>query len=354
MRERKSTAPLLISEDDVRNVLTMRHCLDALESAFKQEGLERAVNRVKATIYTHPEPGGVVQYVSMEGGLNNPPVFCLRVSLRPSLPHGGPRGAGTVMLFSGENGQLLGIFQTRELSSLRVGGTAGLAAREMARPDAKVVGILGSGGLARAHALAYAQVRKVELFKVFSPNPEHRQAFGAWITEKTGIPVKVCDDPEPVVRGSDIVAACTNTRAPIVKPEWLDQPGVHMTGVQLGDQQELEPEGRKLFHRLVTYLPDVSTHLTTDPDRPLWSSATTPDSLARLHVIPNRHKLTDVLLGRAPGRVSLGERNYHFSEGSGVQFAALSAAAYQRALECGVGRELPEEVADWFSPAKHT
>ena len=340
--------PLLLSESDVRQVLTMEDCLKALESAYKQEGQGRAVNRTKSSVYMPSQFGRHTQFVSIEGGIRNPPVFAL--SIRSHVPvREAPPGARFLMLFSGETGELLALLRSLEISGYRVGGTAGLAAREMARHDAKVVGILGSGGTARAHALAYAAVRQIERFKVYSPNPEHRAGFAEWITGMTEVPAQALDDPEQVVRGSDIVAACTNSRVPIVKPEWLDQPGVHMTGVQLTGRSELEPEGLQRFDRLVTYMSGVSAYHPTEPEQgPPPITGTTKEWLAMFDVIPRHHTLIDLLLGKAPGRETETERNYFFSEGAGVQFGSVMAAVYQRAKERGVGQEMPAEWARWF------
>ena len=339
--------PLLLSDDDAREVLRMDDCLGALESAYKQEGLGTAANRTKSTIYIRGESGSTTHYVSMEGGISDPPVFVLRVRAHQPM-RSGPFGAYILMLFSGETGGLLAVLRSREVSSWRVGGTAGLAAREMARQDAQVVGILGSGGTARAHVLAYAAVRRVQRFKVHSPNPQHRADFAEWVTRMTEVPAQAFDTPEEVVRGSDIVAACTSSPVPFLNPDWLDKAGVHMTGVQLGNT-ELEPEGLARFDRLVTYMSGVSTHHPTDPDvKPERRTGTDEEYMALYSVIPHRHTLVDLLMGRAPGRASETENNYFLSEGTGVQFGAVAALVYERARQRGVGQEMPEEWARWL------
>lgn len=344
--------PILLDDDDVRRVLTMEDCLGALEAACKQEALGTAANRTKSTLYVRPAPGGFSQYVSMEGALREPPVFALRVRVHGAGAEGagtGAVGAHVLMLFGAEGGELLAILKQRAISSYRTAALAGLAGREMARPDAQVVGILGSGGMAHAHALAYAAVRNVERFKVYSPNPEHRAGFASWLSRTVGISADAAPSEEAVVRDADIVAACTNARGAIVHADWLDRPGVHMTGVQLGDQGELEPGGLRRFQRVVTYLSGVSTHHNTEPGQQPLTNATTETSLDRFEVIPNHHSLADLLLGKAPGRESPEESNYFFSEGTGVQFAAVGALVYQRARDRNIGQPMPDEWARWFA-----
>ncbi len=339
--------PLLLSDEDVQAVLTMADSISALEDAYRQEGLGTAANRTKSTLYIHPQPDLTTQFLSMEGGLLHPPVFAFRIGSLVQERRG-PSGAQLLALFSGETAEVLALLQAGAISAYRVGATAGLAAREMARRDARVVGVLGSGSMAQAHALAYATVRDIQEFKVYSPNPEHRAAFAEWVSERTGVPARALDGPEEVVRGSDIVAACTNSKSPIVKREWLDRPGVHATGVQTSGT-ELEPEALKGFHRFVAYMSGDMTHHHTEPGPRRYRLAGTHEKVMALYdPIPHHHTLVEVLRGDAPGRESDEENNYFMNEGTGVQFAALAALAYELALERGVGEEMPEGVAKWF------
>jgi ornithine cyclodeaminase/alanine dehydrogenase-like protein (mu-crystallin family) len=338
--------PLLIGEEDVRKVLRIEECIEVLEDAVCQEGLGTAVNRTMSGIYADTASGETCQYISYEGALSKPPVFVLRV--RANTPGSGSGGANLLMLFSAETGEALAMLQQRIISCYRVGATAGLAAREMAKPDAKIVGIVGSGGQAHGHALAYAAIKKVKEFKVYSPSAERRTAFASWITRMTGVPARGLDSAEAAVRGSDIVAACTNVAAPIIKAEWLDQPGVHMTGVQVEEGLELELEGLRLFDRVVKYMSGTAAQYFTDPQKALAIPAE-PTSQKVFRVIPKHHSLADVLLKRAPGRERADERNYFFCQGTGTQFAAVGHLIYQRAREMGVGQEMPAEWAKWFS-----
>ncbi|NIO09702.1 MAG: hypothetical protein GTO40_17550 [Deltaproteobacteria bacterium] len=349
--------PLLLSEDNVRSVLDMKENLVALESAYKQEAIGAASYRPKATVYIGAKHGHAMTHVTSLGGLKDPPVVVINIrsmlqatsETRDVHKLKGPGGTYMSMLFSGETGALLAMMSNGDISWFRHAGSAGLAAREMAQPDAKVVGILGSGSTARAHALAYACIRPLELFKIYSPSLEHRNTFSEWLNLKTGVQVKSMDNPETVVRGSAIVAACTSSRfEPLVKKEWLE-PGVHFTGVQTGEgSMELEPDGIKLFHRLVTSFDSASSHHFTEPGHSPLRTATTDEMLDVFNVIPNHHTLADVLSGKSKGRESVDERNYYINNGTGVQYAATVALVYKKAKERGIGQEMPEEWFRWF------
>jgi len=241
----------------------------------------------------------------------------------------------------------LAILNDGSIQSLRVGATAGLAARHMARPDARIVGILGSSGLARAHALAYANtVPNLELFKVYSPNPERRKAFAGWLEDMTGIQTQVAETEQQAQENADIIASCTNqTGRPTIRAHSLRH-GLHFT-VVINSLQELEKQAIPRIDRVVEYVSGPMEHLfTTAPDhRPPSLGGSTETSEALLDTVPRRHTLPQVLLGKAPGRESEQEVNFFLSEGTAVQFATMASLVYGRCIERGIGRELNPE---WF------
>jgi alanine dehydrogenase len=348
--------PLLLNEEDVTSVLTMEENLAALESAYRQEARGAASYRSKANVYVGSQWGKAMTHVTSLGGLQDPPVVVMNIRSMVQRYNGKqdknrrePSGTWMTMVFSGESGELVAVMANAGISFYRHAGTAGLAARECALPDSSVVGILGSGATAHAHALAYAGVRRLDRFKVYSPNPEHCHGFAAWLTDQTGVRADVAEGPEEVVRGSQIVAACTSYRfGSLVNKDWLE-PGVHFTGVQTGEGgMELEPDGLELFYRLVTSFDDAASHHFTDPDTAPLQTATTRESLEAFNVIPHHHTIAEVVSGQVPGRESPDERNYFVNNGTGVQYAATAALVYQKARERGVGTEMPLEWFKWF------
>jgi ornithine cyclodeaminase/alanine dehydrogenase-like protein (mu-crystallin family) len=343
------SAPLLLSDEDIRQVLTIDDCLSALEDAIKQEALGAAKNTSSSATYFQSQSDACCEFVSMEGALRSPAVFALRVRAgnrnRP--------GSNLLLLFSGVTGELLALLRHGLISAYRVGATSGLAARAMSRHNARIVGIIGSGRLARAHALAYAAVRKIELFKVYSPDSDHRKAFADWVKAETHIRAEAFDNPEPVVRGSDIVATCTDSTVPVLRAEWLEQRGLHLAGVQLVDGLEVEPEGLKYFQRVVTYISGLPSEFDLD-NQPNGTRDQSAAILPMLSTIPERCSLPELLVGAASGRQSEDESNYFLSQGTGVQFAAVAALMYQKACERGIGRQLPAEMVDYFHPRRHS
>jgi alanine dehydrogenase len=222
---------------------------------------------------------------------------------------------------------------------MRVGATAAIAAKYMAREDAAVVGMIGSGGMAETHLQGYAAVRKIKKAKVYSPNREHREDFARRMSKELAIEVIPLEDPKAVVRGSDIVACCTDAEEPVIHEEWVE-PGMHLTCVKTREA------GEDLFrrlHRFVSYRSGMcEQHWTTPEDwRPPGFGGSFSGYMKHAERVPKRFHLTDLLIGRVSGRESVKEINFFESEGTGIQFAAVGYRVYTLARQKGLGQDLP-------------
>lgn len=142
---------------------------------------------------------------------------------------GNPPHTRAFLLFDGETRALVAVMDYGILNSLRVGATAGVAARYLAPKGARVVGLLGSGwqALPQVHALR-AAVPSLETIRVFSRTPAHREQFAATMTEHMGMPVQAVGSVEEALRDADIVDLCApghfDTREPLFEPSWV-RPG---------------------------------------------------------------------------------------------------------------------------------
>ncbi len=351
--------PLLINNDVAKDLLTMEACIEALEEAFREEGEGSAANRTKSNIHIPTKDAERwYRYCTMEGGLRQSGVAAIRIKsdvVSWPLYHGIRREikycvrpgkfCGLILLFSVENGEPLAILNDGFIQHMRVGGTAGVAARYMARKEASVVGIIGSGGMAETHLEAYAVVRQLSRVKIFSPNREHRESYAKRMSRKLDVEVVPLDNLADVVRGSDVVASCTDAHEPILRAEQLEE-GMHFTCVRTREA------GEDVFRRLERYVSYRSAqalnHFTTAEDcRPLSWGGSNPHHMKLVELVPRerRHHLTDVVLRRAPGREGEKELNMFESEGTGVQFAAVAYKVYALAKTKGAGQVLP---LDWF------
>jgi alanine dehydrogenase len=350
---------LLIDNDTATQVLSMEDCIAALEEAYVEEGNGTGANRTKSQMHVHTANADKwYRFSSAEGGLAGAGVVAIRIKSDvlcwPTL-YGQVRSynycmepdrfCGLILLFRAENGEPLAILNDGVIQHLRVGATAAIAARCMAREDASVLGILGSGGMAESHLRAYAEVRPLRLAKIYSPNAEHREDFAKRMSRELPFEIVAVEKPEMAVQTSDIVASCTDAGEAVLSGEWLDQ-GMHVTIV---NHREADQEVYRRLNRYVSYQSGHAVNLftTSEENRPRTIGGAGPDHDRVVNSSPNtkRFRFTDVLLGKASGRDSRAEINLFKSEGTGVQFAALARLAYLRCQKTGAGRQLPLE---WF------
>src|SRR5207247_2384682 len=234
---------LLISDPEVRQVLTVGDCIEAMERAFAEEARGIAVNKPRTRYKVPPDlekPGYMANIIP--GAVPSSGVAALRYdstivqervvagTKRMDFPSSLKRSWGFVLLFSLQTGEPLALIHDFSLSAIRVGATTGIAHRALARKDSKVVGIFGSGNEARTNLAAICCVRSIEKIKVYSPTKTHRDRFAYEMTESLKIDVQPVDNPGAVVRGSDIVMCATNSSQPVFDGNWLE-PGQFVTTI---------------------------------------------------------------------------------------------------------------------------
>ncbi len=234
---------LLITDPEVRQVLKMRDCIDAMERAFAEEARGIAVNKPRTRYKVPPDldkPGYMANIIP--GAVPSSGVAALRYDStivqehvvaggrRLDFPSPLKRSWGFVMLFSLQTGEMLALIHDFSMSAIRVGATTGIANRALARKNAKVVGIFGSGNEARTNLEAICAVRDIEVVKVYSPNKEHRDRFAEEMTELLNVEVQPVTSAEAVVKGSDIVMCATNSSEPVFNGNWLE-PGQLVTTI---------------------------------------------------------------------------------------------------------------------------
>jgi alanine dehydrogenase len=260
-----------------------------------------------------------------------------------------------VLLFSTANGEPLAILNDGHLQHMRVGAAAGVGARLLARPEARRVGMIGSGGMARTALEAFVAVRPIEEVRVYSRTQANRENYAREMSAKLGISVEPVANARDAVRGADILASTTDSMAPIVQAEWLE-PGMHVVAI---GPLDLAPECAARFD-VVVRQGDEALDLpeTGQFRRDLGHSRSafvggSPEEQKRLPPVVRREMswrfwplYADVIAGREPGRTSLTQiTNYRPVGNWGLQFAACGGLAYRQAMARGLGRQFPTE---WF------
>lgn len=235
------------------------------------------------------------------------------------------------------------------IQSTRVAATSALAARYLARPDSRVMGLYGSGWQAEAQVHAMRAVRPIEQIRVFSPTPEHRRDFAQRVGRQAGIPIVAVDDPAEVMRGADIVVSATDADGEVILGQRLE-PGMFFTTIK-GEVDEAAIQRADLVY--------VHHHLGAAN---LWppSYADTLEAYGEKRVERNQRimqrmqgapDLCDLLAGRGPARTASDQIAFFLTnQGLGIQFTGPARRIYEIARQRGIGRELPLE---WFLQPVH-
>ena len=354
---------LLLGNEEIDALLSMKDCIDTLEDAYGELAAGRGVTRRRSDSLTPTSrPDAVYGLKTMDGVAPKLGVGAVRINsdivtwpkteagMRrvkvPAAPGG--RYVGLVLLFSSETGEPLAIFPDGVVQRMRVGATNGLAAKYLARADARTVGLIGSGWQAGAQLMAIAAVRPIEKVLCYSPNAERRASFAAEIGERIGVEVTPVASPEEAIEACDVALCATSSIEHVFFARWV-RPGLHISSIK---RPEIEPAAIRRADRLVIHTHHATPEHVTTKDLPVAEKAQGKGwALAEEIDFSALDTLPDLVSGAAPGRESDEQVTCFINNlGLGYQFAAVGALLHRKAREAGAGRELP---TDWFTEDVH-
>jgi len=357
---------LFINNDVVSQVLTMEDTIAALEQSYRDIATGEAVCRPRIDIrIPTSDTSRRYQFGSMEGG-STAGYFAVRmksdiiyqteyngVTTRKKYCTQPGLYCGLVFLTSIENGEPLAFINDGVLQHMRVGGDGGIGVKYMANADAEVVGMLGSGGMARTHMQAFTAVRNIRKLQVFSPTRDNREQFATEMQELYGIEVQACENPEDVYKGAHIVAAVTDSAIPVMDGACLEK-GQHILNIGGGGAPDKASLDRvDVYFRFGNAPAPVGRpDLALDDEYLGWEarqSSSAHETRKRGHGIklPDRMvTFADLVSGTNSGRTAHDQITYS-ERGNlqGAQFFAIAGRIYELAREREMGNEVPTE---WF------
>ncbi len=361
---------LIINNADVARVLTMETTMAALEEAYLALAAREAVCRPRIDIrIPTSDPAKNYQWGTMEGG-STAGYFAIRMKsdviyetqsnglitqekycMRPGLY------CGLILLTCIESGEPLAFINDGHLQHMRVGADGGIGVKYLAKQDAEVVGMLGSGGMARTHMRAFTLVRNIKKLQVFSPTRENREQFGREMAadlQYRSRGLRPCRGHLQRrrhrcrldrFRSSDNRGCAPAERAPTSS---MSAAAASRTRKACGGSMSICASAMR---RVPSASPNSRSTTSSWPTRrgPTGRKFGDGRSGRRRHgnALPDKRvTLADLAAGKVKGRT--GSEQITYSERGnlqGAQFFAVAGKIYEAAKSAGLGREIPTE---WF------
>jgi alanine dehydrogenase len=316
---------LILSRDETKNLLDLAKAIELTEEVFQQQARGQVVPHAP---YHIPVDGdGALRVVS--GALLGSRRTGVRLGPNSGLAGGNRMYA---VLFDTESGELLS-FMGFPFGTLRTAAHVALAARYMAREDARRLGLFGVGRNALGILKGVLTVRPIKEIVVSSRDPERRKKFCAEAVQQLGIEARPVENPEEAVRGMDVVLTATNSLVAIFPESWVE-PGTHVSS--MGKPTELSRGLHLKAARIVVGSQEQERNYN-DRAAALPLVELTGEGKLSWSRIP---ELGDLVIGRVPGRANREEINIFRESQGGYGDIAFAAWIYEEARRKGLGKEM--------------
>src|SRR5262249_11791941 len=346
---------IIITDEDVKRLLPMRDCIEAMRVAFGDLAAGAAVNRPRMRyLARHPDPERRYLANVHVGAVPSCGIACVRAGsqvIRPPSAANDRRlyenpqafNWGIVILYSIETAEPLALMHEFRLSGMRVGATTALAIDLVARADAATLGLFGTGKQARCALEAIQLVRPIRRVNVYSPSAAHRAAFAHDMSCES-LDVIAVDDPRNVVAGADIVCCATTAMKPVFDGNSLEE-GQVVVSIANSDVTNKRTEvDRRTYERATTVIVNDWESVVENNQSELLDPIK-DGVIGREQVL----ELGDLILGRVrasqPPRQGRCQGVIYYKNNSGlaIQFAAAGGIIYRKALAEGSNKTIPTE-----------
>ncbi len=340
----------LLTEDDVKTVVTMDDLIDTMRSALERFSTGRVVQPVRTVIAVAGDHGLFAAMPAFVGGPGSHERAGTGGAGPQSLPPGPDQALGaklvtvfggnaargldshlaTIVLLDPETGALLALLDGRYITEARTAAVSAVSSRLLARKNAASLAIIGSGVQARSHLEALARVHALRQVTVWSPNAARREAFVARAAGSP-CPVNAVEHAGEAIVGADVIVLATSSPTPVVESGWV-KPGAHVisVGACRPTQREIDPA---LTARARLFVDSRAAALVEAGDVVMGIQE---GRFGADHIVAELGEL----VGGAAGRRSDTEVTIFKSLGLAVEDVTAADLAYRRAVERNIGTEL--------------
>jgi ornithine cyclodeaminase len=322
----------VITGKDVRRLLPYPTCVEAVAGAMRAVSSGRTVMPLRQIMRL---PGGQGALGVMPGYLGDPECFGIKLlSLFPGNPAVGLSShLGLYLLCEVGNGRPLALMEASALTAIRTAAASVVATRALARPDSRVLAVIGTGEEAGSHVEAFQAVRPFETLLVWGRNAaaaerladrSRRLGFGA---------VRVVPDVRDALAEADVVCTVTASKDPLLYGADV-RPGTHLclVGASIPSCREVDDACVAMSRFYVDYRASAMAQAGE------LLHAIGEGVVTEAHIVA---EIGEVLAGTAPGRHSASEVTVYKSLGVAAQDLAAASIVYRRAVELGLGTLTP-------------
>ena len=311
--------------------------MEAVEKAFKLQAEGKAVPPKILGLHVqnggfHIKAGVMAVRNHAEGPGRNYFVAKTNANFPDNMKNNGlPTIQGVIVVCDADNGKVLALMDSMEITIIRTGAATGVAAKYLARHDAKIATICGCGNQGRISLKAILNVRQLETVYVYDIDPSQKRKFAKELVDEFNISMVAVDDLRMAVRQSDIIVTCTPSKQPFLNKEDV-KPGTFIAavGADSEDKQELEPS-LLASGKLVVDLIEQSASIG-ELHHALEKGVVTR---ADVHA-----ELGEIIAGRKAGRTTNEEIIVFDSTGTALQDVAAAAIVYEKAMASGIGMKV--------------
>jgi ornithine cyclodeaminase/alanine dehydrogenase-like protein (mu-crystallin family) len=311
---------LHIPESQVRQLLPMEKAIERVEAGLLNLSASQARNHPRRRLQLGSS--ATLHYmaaVDLASGY-------LGIKIYSTHPQTGAHF--TVLLYTA-HGEPLASIEANALGQIRTGAASGVATRRLARPDAAVVGLIGSGFQAQTQLEAVVKVRSIRKVLVFSRSVERLEAFAARMAGSLGLTVTAVETAEQAVRGCDIAITATNARDPVLLGEWL-RPGAHINAVGSNHARRREIDTASVGRASLIVADSVEQAKMESGD--LIGAFEEPGFAQRFGGWERVVELADVVAGKVPGRRADDDITLFKSNGLAIEDIAVGGYVYEQAI----------------------
>ncbi|MBE0518411.1 MAG: alanine dehydrogenase [Thermoplasmata archaeon] len=326
---------LLLTGKQIMKLLDMKDVLAAVEDAFRHKGLGKIQMPPKAYLFYEKFDGDLRTMPSYVEDMDVSAVKIVNVHPQNAKNHGMRTVMALLVLVDPHTGAPLAVMDATHITDMRTGGASAIASKYLARPNPKVVGIIGAGNQAKTQMLAlitqFGSFDQVKVYDLYPDKAKERvREFRRKYKDK--VPkIKAVATAKDAVVDSDIIVTCTSSRAPIVMDEWVkDGAHINCIGADAPGKQEMDP---KVLKRAFLVIDDweQASH-SGEINVPLTKGELTREDV--------NAEIGEVVAGLKTGRTNDEQVTVFCSTGLGVQDSLTAKIVYDIAKKQGIGKSM--------------